>query len=134
MPAIELRLARQVDPILPQAGAQPERDYNGYRGQCPVRAPLQVGGARLRCSDFGKPCLLARESRLLLLALGRFTCLARGQIGSRRRDLALPVASARGQRLRLGEPRSAMSEKVQLVLSLGLLPVGGREQHAVKEE
>jgi hypothetical protein len=65
-------------------------------------------------------CLLARKRRLLLLTLGRFARLARSEVASRRSDRALPVGAARCKRLRVGQARPAMGEKIRLACRFGL--------------
>jgi hypothetical protein len=91
-------------------------------------------GSLLRRRDLGEPLLFPRKRRLLLLTLGRFARLAGGEIGPRRSDRALPVGATRCKRLRVGQARPAMGEKIRLACRFGLVPVGGGRDYAIEQQ
>ena len=105
----DLRCAREHCGLAPRSLIRlPERsgerrhhdDENGR--QCP-------GGSLLQFSRPRDLRLLARERRLLFLALGRLARLAGGEISACRADFACPIRAARGERLCVGQSRAAMS-------------------------
>ena len=121
-------------PLKPSYNATRDKYDRSHRGKGPTCDPLQARSTCLAGRNLGEALLFACERGLLFLALGDFALGAGREIGLRRSDFARPVGPARRERLRVDQARSPMGEEIRLARRLGLVPIGGGDQHTVEQE